>query len=301
MKKLIAMTGLVLAAVACDRAVGPAAGTSGPAATHDPASSSPQASAPAPGADPPATTEVSIYYLVSGSDRLYLAPERHRVPATRAIARAALEELVHGTPQDPDHSTPFPRNARIRSVTIRDSVATVDWSAEVLEANAGAEAERLGIESIVYTLTRFPSISSVRFTVEGKDHGTASNGRPIEDWWGHAGLEGQPFTPAPAFEVLEPVTLWTPLEGGMVHRTLTLTGEASTFEANVGIVIRDASGREIVRTSTTATEGAPGRGRFSTTIALPAMTPQVLRVMVIEDSAKDGSVVFQEDRHVNVS
>ena len=51
---------------------------------------------------------------------------------------------------------------------IEDKVATVDWSAEVLEGSGGARVEELAIQSIVYTLTEFPTISSVRFTVEGK-------------------------------------------------------------------------------------------------------------------------------------
>jgi hypothetical protein len=64
----------------------------------------------------------------------------------------------------------------------------------VLTAKVGAEAEAYGIQSVVYTLTDLPRIEKVRFTVEGRDSGTASNGRTIEDWWGHVGLSGQPFS-----------------------------------------------------------------------------------------------------------
>jgi hypothetical protein len=286
---------LALATAACSKGAtvsGPGADSTGAPASTPASSSQPSAS--------PGTTRVTIYYLASGAERLYLAPERHTVRRTQAIAKAALEELVHGTAQDSDHSTPFPRAAKINSVTIRDKVATVDWSAEVLEANAGGNTEALGIQSVVYTLTEFSTIAKVRFTVEGKTSGTASNGRNIEDFWGHEGLGGQPWDRDPQIEVLAPITLWTPGNGAHSSGTLRLTGEASTFEGNVGIILRDASGKVVKQTNTTAV-GAPDRGPFDTTISFtPPSSAQTWTLQVIEDSAKDGSVVFMEDRAIKV-
>lgn len=298
MRKIVASLLLALGAVACSEGTLPGAGP-GPS---NGVSSSPSTS---PSPVTTETTLVEIYYLVAapgGGERegkLFITPERHRVAKTPAIARAALEELVHGKAQDPDHSTPFPRESTINSVVIKDKVATVDWSAEVLTASAGAETESLGIQSVVYTLTEFSSISTVRFTVEGKDRGAASNGRTIEDFWGHVGLSGQPWDRDEALEVLAPITLFTPQNGTTSTGILKLTGEATTFEANVGIQLRDASGRMKVQTSTTASIGGPGRGTFSKTITFdPPATPQTWTLYVIEDSAKDGSVVFQETRSI---
>lgn len=295
MRKTLILLAVGLAAAACSQRVVPGSG----ATTSAPSTAS--SSSPTATASPAETTQVTVYYLVSSADKLWLAPERHRVRKTQAIAKSALEELVHGTAQDPDHSTPYPPTSTINSVVLRDRVATVDWSADVLTANAGSEAERLGIQSVVYTLTEFSTISRVRFTVEGKDRGTASNGRTIEDWWGHVGLSGQPWDRDPSFEVLEPVTLWTPLQGAGSTGTIRLTGEATTFEANVGIILRDATGRIVKHTSATASEGAPGRGTFTTELvfAVPA-TAQTWTVQVFEASAKDGSVTFMEDRSIRV-
>src|SRR5262245_7944288 len=186
MKKLL--IGLALAMVAGACAKGATTATTPPAQNGSTASNTPASSPAATG-----TMQVKVYYLVSFGSKTHLAPERHRVAKTSAVAKAALEELVHGDAQDPDHSTPYPHAATINSVTITGGVATVDWSADVLDASVGAEAESLGIQSVVYTLTEFSTIKSVRFTVEGKDRGTASNGRSIEDWWGHVGLAGQPW------------------------------------------------------------------------------------------------------------
>ena len=263
----------------------------------------PGATAPETTAPPsqPETMEVTIYYLVTGKNGIYLAPERHRVAKAQAVARAAVEELVHGTAQDPDHSTPFPRAATINAVSISSGVATVDWSAEVLNASVGAEQEERGIQSLVYTLTEFPTITGVRFTVEGKASGSASNGRRIEDWWGHVGLGGQPFKRAAAPGLLEPVTLWTPVEGDRSTGAITLRGDATVFEATVSIRLVDATGRTIAEAFTTAGEGAPGRGAFESTLTFaPPATPQTWNVIAYEASAEDGSVFFAEDRSIRV-
>jgi germination protein M len=142
---------------------------------------------------PSGTTDVSVYYPVSGGTGTTLARERHTVPKAPRIATAALEEVVHGT-SERGYPNPFPAAAQVLSVTIADGTATVDWNAAVLEGGTGAEGEAAAIQAAVWTLTEFPTIERVRFTVEGRDRGLASNNRAIEDWWGNVGLSGQPFT-----------------------------------------------------------------------------------------------------------
>jgi germination protein M len=291
-KKLIVPLVLALAVLGCGKDE-----SAGPGATSSPTSSA--TATPAPSGT--GTTQVRIYYLISSKDKLYLAPEKHQIPRTPTIARSALEELVHGKAQDPDHTTPFPAASKINSVTAASGVATVDWSADVLTASVGSRAEALGIQSVVYTLTEFSTIKKVRFTVEGKDRGAASNGRTIEDWWGHAGLAGQPWDRDPPIDVLEPITLFSPVDGASSAGLIKLIGEASTFEANVGIVLRDATGKAVVETSTTASIGAPARGSFTKSIRFTAPSSvQTWTLEVSEESAEDGSVVFLEDRSIVV-
>lgn len=281
---------LALAAAACG---------SNPPAPSASGSSSPSAG---DGGAPGESMQVMVYYLVEFGDRTWLAPERHQVPRSEGVARAALEELVHADARDPDHSTPIPRGAQIRDVRIDGETATVDWSAEVLEASAGAEGEALGIQEVVWTLTEFPTVRRVSFTVEGKTSGEASNGREIADWWGHVGLTRQPFTRDEAIEVLEPITLWEPLDGDGVGAEIRVEGEASTFEANVAFRLFDASGKQVLVTSTTASEGAPGRGTFSSTIGIPnpPSEAETWRLEAYESSAEDGSDSFVESRSITV-
>lgn len=296
MKKLIATLTLAMAAAACSTEQPGVTPKAQPPGTSSP-TSSPSTTPPAPG-----KTTVTIYYLVEGSSDLFLAPERHKVAKTEAIARAALDELLHGTAQDEDHTMPFPKAAKVNSVVIKDKLATVDWNAGVLEGSGGSEVEALAIQSIVYTLTEFPTISTVRFTVEGKDSGTASNGRRIEDFWGAVGLAGQPWDRDAAIDVLEPITVWTPLDSAASSGTLKVTGLASTFEANVAIVLRDAKGKIVFQGSTTAIGGAaPARSPYEKTIRFtPPASTQEWTLQVIEHSAMDGSVFFMEDRTIRV-
>lgn len=181
--------------------LGPAACRSGDAEVVDAGPAPARDDAPVAEPEIPRTTEVTVYYVAPDGNRLVLARERHTVPKAPRIATAALEEVVHGTSQA-GLPNPFPPAARVLSVTIADGTATVDFNAAVLEMGTGAEGEPAAIQAAVWTLTEFPTITQVRFTVEGRDRGLASNGRVIEDWWGHVGLAGQPFTRDASFPVL---------------------------------------------------------------------------------------------------
>lgn len=291
-RRSIALAGLAVALAA--------AGCTSKAPTVSPPTT-PAASSPSP---PPTRTtmSVTVYYLVEFGGRMWLAPERHLVKAAPEPASAAIVELADGVPQDPDHFTPIPRAAMVNALAVQDGTATVDWNTQVLEANVGAEGESLGIQSIVWTLTRFPGIERVAFTVEGKTEGEASNGRRIEDWWGHVGLSKQPFTRADRIDVLEPITVWSPTEGARIDgNAIVVSGEASTFEANVGLRVKDASGKIVVQTSATAAKGGPGRGAFTKTITFtPPDSPETWTLEAVEESAEDGSDFFVESRRVRV-
>ena len=151
---------------------------------------------------PPVPLEVSAWFLADRGGQIWLAQELRTVPDNERVPLAAVEEVLKG-PTAEGLFTPFPEGTRVRSVTVDSSVATVDWSAQALTASVGAESERYGIQSVVYTLTDLPQIEKVRFTVEGRESGTASNGRTIEDWWGHVGLSGQPFPRDPTLRTFD--------------------------------------------------------------------------------------------------
>jgi hypothetical protein len=91
-----------------------------------------------------------------------------------------------------------------------------------------------------------------------------------------------------------PIWVDEPARGSSVRpgSRLTVTGVASTFEANVEWeLLRD--GRRVDHGSATASAGAPARGayRFTTTSSL---APGAYVVRVFASSAKDGSTVAEQ-------
>ncbi|MDD4170173.1 MAG: Gmad2 immunoglobulin-like domain-containing protein [Desulfotomaculaceae bacterium] len=226
---------------------------------------------------------VAVYYFKMTSDDAYLVREVHQVPYTKEVVKAALEELINTDPVTPGASRLLPPATKIRGITIRDGLATVDFSREVLLANVGASGEVCGIQSIVNTITEIPGIQKVSFMVEGKVDEQALN------WWGHVGLYQQPFT-RDISKVYEPV-IWvtSPHPGQKIASPLEIRGTARVFEATVAARLVDAQGKEIAKGFATASEGAPGRGEFTLPLNFQAASPGSGKVEVFWGSPKDGT------------
>ena len=252
-----------------------------------------------PGPSATATGEpvrAAIFYVLEQRGRLFLVPEtRDVIEPSPGAGRVA--ELIAGEPHDRDLSSPWPADTEVLEVTVEHGTAIVDLSAEALTANVGAELESLGIQAAVYTLTEMAGVDRVEFTVEGKESGEASNGRMIENWWGHVGLSEQPFSRAE--DVLAPITIISPEEGATVSRTFTVTGEASTFEANVVVRVRDSSGDVIQTTFTTASKGAPERGTWRKELTLPD-APGGYTIEAVEEDAEQGGDFFVMTRSITL-
>jgi hypothetical protein len=90
--------------------------------------------------------------------------------ATRQVATAAVKALLAG----PDRAeraagirTEIPRETRLNGVAISNGVARVDLSSDY-QAGASSQALQLRLAQVVYTLTQFPTVSSVRVLVDGE-------------------------------------------------------------------------------------------------------------------------------------
>lgn len=283
---LVAAALLALATAACTRVtddlVTPPTGTQSP-------SPSPTGTG--------AQVQATIYYLIESNGRVFVTPETHTIVESRPGA-SQLEQMVGEEPQDPDLTSPWPADARVLNVSVEHGTAIVNWSAEVLTASVGAAVERAAIQQAVHTLAALPGIDSVQFAVEGKTAGEASNGRTIEDWWGHVGLAGQPF--APDDDALAPVTITEPSEGATVSGRTLLRGEASTVEANVVIRLLDADGEVLQQTNATASVGGPGRGPWQLRITMLS-DPGEYTIEAAEEDLEEGGDFFVTTRTVVVA
>jgi hypothetical protein len=148
------------------------------------------------------------------------------------------------------------------SVSISDRTATV--ALDTATQDQAAE--------IVYTLTQFASVKRV-------------------DVGGRKGLTRDDFA-----GYVPPILVESPAAGAEVPATFHVSGTASVFEATL-VVQLERDGKVISKQSVTASEGAPGRGTFDTTLHA---TPGAVTVATFSPSAADGTPQHEVDVPVTI-
>ncbi len=149
------------------------------------------------------------------------------------------------------------------SVSIAGGTATVGLDAATQDQAA----------EVVYTLTQYSTVERV-------------------DVGGRTGLTRDHFPSS-----IPPIFVESPAAGAEVGPTFHVSGTASVFEATLVIqLVRD--GTVIAKHPVTASEGAPGRGTFDTTMTA---TPGELTVSAFSASAADGTPQHQVDVPVTVT
>lgn len=86
------------------------------------------------------------------------------------------------------------------------------------------------------------------------------------------------------------IAVYSPIFGQAVTGSITISGAARVFEANVVWRLRDANGREVARGFTTATQGnSPVWGSFQTSVPIPSGLSSPATLEVFWGSPRDGS------------
>lgn len=275
---------------------GPPAGAS--ADTTDPAapSAAPSAgpgtsSSAAPTASGQAlagTDAVAVYWVMdsTGGPRLYR--EFADRPAGGEPVRDALELMLAGEPDDPDYTSLWPEGTRVLGVDVTGSTATVDLSGQALEGSAGSAFEQATVQQLVHTVTAAdPALAAVRLRVDGAAR---------ETLWGAVRIDGD-LTRAPQAEVLGPVWVLTPVQGGTVAEGGTVSGVATVFEATVSWQWMQ-DGEVVAEGFSTASEGGPGRGDWTAPVDVP---PGEYELRAFASSAEDGRETFVDTKSVTVT
>jgi len=91
---------------------------------------------------------------------------------------------------------------------------------------------------------------------------------------------------APTTAPVPPIVVESPAEHAVVSPTFVVRGTASVFEATLVVELR-RGGAVLERQTVTASEGAPGRGSFRTTVHAPSSGAAT--VVAFSPSAADGS------------
>jgi hypothetical protein len=294
MKRLPIMmiSGVCLLAAGCGA---PSSGALGPAPTAAaqtptaavPTGSGTASAAPSPSGQRPTATpaqsparEIGLQAWFSRNGKLFVT--KRTVPATTGIGQAALDRMLTG-PSAAEYAaglrSRIPAGTTVRGVRISDGIATVDLSSS-FESAASPSAMPLRIGQVVYTLTQFPTVTGVRFAINGQGV-TVVGGVPVQS----------PQTRAMYSGYLPAITVRSPVIGARVTSPVTVSGTADVFEATVSVRIGDSAGHEIARTFTTASCGTGCRGDYSVTVSYSVPRTQPGTVEVFESSAKDGQPV----------
>jgi hypothetical protein len=205
-----------------------------------------------------AHVRAGVYFL--HGDKVSPAPRTVTAPATATAAVRALlsgpdrYERTHG------RTTAIPSGTRLRSLVVRNHVATVDLSGRY-DDGGGSLSMRERLAQVVFTVTRFPTVHKVAFEVDGRavtsfgGEGVVLNG-PV----GRSDFEDR----APA------VLVESPMVGDTVRTPLRVWGGANTFEAQFRLKVTDSTGRTATDVMVRATSGTGTRGTFDVTFPYKA-------------------------------
>lgn len=229
------------------------------------------------------TIPIQVWFLTELRGEPVLRLHHVEIPATTAVGRAALEELLAGVPEDLEARDPkvwsaVPDETELLGLAIENGTATVDFNEEFGDTGLGTTYDGIQIDQVVWTLTQFPTVERVDFLIDGE--------RPEDGIGGHGIIVDKPQTRKGNQHFLPPIVVETPYFGQELTRPFTMTGLANVFEATVSYRVRDDSGKIVDKGFTTATCGTGCYGTFSHEIDVDAEGPVVLEVF--ESSAEDG-------------
>lgn len=230
-------------------------------------------------AEEPAETQTVRVYFARGE---HLGVVTRTVPATPAIARAAMEELLAGpspTEAGWGFGSEVPDGTRLLGLTIDGGTARVDLSGD-FESGGGMLSVTMRLAQVVYTLTQYPTVERVVLMMDGE---------VVDVFTGEGLMLDGPRTRADFEYVLPAIFLENPTPGQAVGNPVHLTGTANTFEAAFMVRILGQDGSVIVEQPAMATSGTGTRGTFDVSVGYPIAAGGSGTVVVYEQSAKDGS------------
>ncbi len=252
--------------------------SSSPTPSTEP-SGSPDAS---PTPVPEGTTVVRAYFFFESTrGSSGLVPILREVPATKAVATAAVAALLDGPTETESGamSSAVPAGTRLLGLSIKGGVATVDLSSE-FESGGGSASTITRLGQVVFTLTQFPTVTSVLFQIDG---------RTVTVFGSEGIVLDGPVGRADYVDLLPAIFVDRPAYGAALGNPGRVTGSADVFEATFRITLLDGAGRTIVDQQAMATCGTGCLGTFDVTLKYDVAKAQWGTLRVWDGSAKDGS------------
>ncbi|MHB1394633.1 MAG: GerMN domain-containing protein [Clostridia bacterium] len=114
-------------------------------------------------------SKVVVYYHKKGSGAYsYFVPVTKTVSGFENSAEAAMSALLEGPTDGSSLISSFPEGTQLLGVQVKDSIAYVNFSEQVLAKQGDKAAENAMIKAVTLTLKEFPEISKAKIFVNGK-------------------------------------------------------------------------------------------------------------------------------------
>jgi germination protein M len=244
-----------------------------------------------PSATPAGTTTVRAYFLMPNRDGgdPHLVAVLRSVPATKAVATAAVTELLGGpTVGETGMATVIPSGTHLFGISIDGSTATVDLTGTF--GTGGGSFSMLGrLAQLVYTVTQFSNVDTVKLRMDGQ---------PVSVLGGEGIEIGNGMHRSDFLDYLPAISVDAPAWGGALPSGGHVTGQANVFEAQFVLRLLDANGKILLEKPVTASCGTGCWGTFDVSVAYSVTTAQWGTLRVFDPSAKDGSPQDVRDTRV---
>jgi immunoglobulin-like protein involved in spore germination/sporulation and spore germination protein len=214
-----------------------------------------------------------------------LTPVLRTIPKTQAVGAASMTELLAGPvggelSADPAMFSDIPFDARFLGLSIANGVATVNLSSEFAAGGTTATIEqRYG--QVVFTLTQFATVKSVRFQLDAADAPAVTDSGPVS----------RAVTRLDYVGVIPAIFVDGPAWGGAVANPARFTGLAYAFEAQFRLQLVAADDTTLVDTAVHASCGTGCWGTFDVTVPYAVAAAQWGTLRVFELSAADSRPV----------
>jgi hypothetical protein len=227
--------------------------------------------------DPPGTTRFNVYWLrdcppadsATAVGDCRIAVGESRTTAVPDILTAALVALGDG-PNDGERFAGLTSNIRpivdLAGVTVEDGVAVVDYNRYFETATT-----RPQVAQVVYTLTQFPSITAVRFLIDGAPNGATGT---------------RPTNRDDVLELAPPVLVESPALGAVVAPAFAVGGTLSGADVTFATRVVGADGAPLAEVPGAGVTGAAAPPPFVQRIDLPPAATGPLTLVV---TASDGT------------
>jgi germination protein M len=244
-------------------------------ATTDEVETSPTSTEQEP-TDTEPSGEGTVTYQVWFADAEGLFVSYRTQERTPRVGTAALEALLEGPSsfeEDYGLRSAVPDGTQLLGLKIADGIARVDLTSE-FESGGGSASMQMRLAQVVYTITQFPTVKGVIFSLDGEQ---------IDVLGGEGIIIDHPLTRRDYVDLLPAILVTSPALGQEVGSPVLVAGSANVFEANVSVKILDENDEVIAETFTTATCGTGCRGTYR--VAVPYEV----------DREQDGTIVVHDD------